>query len=34
MMAQKVISMEIIDSDQRRQIIKLLQPLMLPTPHK
>ena len=27
-------SMEVVDSDQRRQIIKLLQPLMLPPPHK
>jgi hypothetical protein len=26
--------MEVVDSDQRHQIIKLLQPLMLPPPHK
>jgi len=29
-----LVSMEVVDSDQRHQIIKLLQPLMLPPPHK
>jgi hypothetical protein len=32
--AEGLISMEVVDSDQRRQIIKLPEPLMLPPPHK